>query len=307
MARRLPPLSMLRAFEATSRLSSVSRAADELGRTHGAVSKQLKALQREFGAPLFEKAGTGLRPNATGLRLATLVADALEQLADGYEELYREAHSPSLNVACSVSFAISWLVPHLPRFSQEHPEIAIRLSMTSAREMRDEREADLKVLWDRSAYPPQDRARAIRLGTTRFGVVAAPDYPIDLSLAGTLKAPRQILHDHTSRAWDEWSARSGRRLVANDALAFPYTHLCLGAAAAGMGVAISEERLAAADIMAGRLVCPTGFFEVPDGFAVIPHRSKPLNASAGHFIDWLSIELQTPCVNDRLGSVLTCA
>ena len=93
MARHLPPLSMLRAFEATSRLSSVSRAAAELGRTHGAISKQLKTLQSDFGAPLFDRAGTGLRPNATGLRLAALVAEALDRLATGYEALHRDRKS----------------------------------------------------------------------------------------------------------------------------------------------------------------------------------------------------------------------
>ncbi|MEK1901680.1 MAG: LysR family transcriptional regulator, partial [Rhizobium sp.] len=57
MARNLPPLSYLRAFEATARLGSVTRAADELGRTHGAVSKQLQLLQEQLGIPVFEKSG----------------------------------------------------------------------------------------------------------------------------------------------------------------------------------------------------------------------------------------------------------
>lgn len=60
MRPRLPPLAALRAFEAVARLGSVSRAAEELGRTHGAVSKQLQALRIDAGAPLFDKVGTGL-------------------------------------------------------------------------------------------------------------------------------------------------------------------------------------------------------------------------------------------------------
>ena len=64
--RRLPPLSALRAFEATARLGSVTAAAAELGRTHGAVSRQLRTLQEAAGVPLFDKAGTGLRLNRHG-------------------------------------------------------------------------------------------------------------------------------------------------------------------------------------------------------------------------------------------------
>ncbi|PIK71196.1 LysR family transcriptional regulator, partial [Methylobacterium frigidaeris] len=59
--RHLPPLSSLRAFEAAARLGSVTKAANELGRTHGAVSRQVRALQEQAGTALFEKAGTGLR------------------------------------------------------------------------------------------------------------------------------------------------------------------------------------------------------------------------------------------------------
>ena len=85
--RRLPPLALLRAFEATARHESVTKAADELFRTHGAVSRQLKLLQEHFGAPLFDKEGTGLKLNKhgkalyavlilfAGLALKTLIAD----------------------------------------------------------------------------------------------------------------------------------------------------------------------------------------------------------------------------------------
>ena len=74
--RQLPPLSALRAFDATARLGSVTRAAEELGRTHGAVSRQLRSLQDHLGGPLFDKAGAGLRLNAQGIALQPVVAEA---------------------------------------------------------------------------------------------------------------------------------------------------------------------------------------------------------------------------------------
>ncbi len=293
MRRPSPSLSALRTFEAVVRLASVSRAADELGRTHGAVSKQIKALQSEAGFPLFEKVGTGLRANAAGLALAQTVAAALDQIAEGWDAVRREARAPTVHVACSASFAMGWLVPHLPKFSQAHPQIAIRLSMTSAREMRDEREADFVVLWDRAAYPLEDQRRAIPLGDSRFGLVAAPDYPVEKRSDGVIVAPRRIVHDHTSRAWDQWRAITGMDVQAPVAISFPHTHLCLGAAAAGMGLAIAERRLASAEIAAGRLAPITDFTPFPDGFAAIPHRAKPPTREADLFLEWLSAELRT--------------
>ena len=299
MADRLPPLQTLRAFEAVVRLGSVSRAADELGRTHGAVSKQLRTLREGVGLPLFDKVGTGLRANAVGRELAAAIAAALGALSRRYGEVVREARSPKVQVACSATFAMGWLVPQLPGFARAHPDVRIQLSMTSARGMRDEHEADLVVLWDRSAFPPADQARAIRLADSRFGVVAAPDYPFRLT-DGRLAAPRRILHDHTARAWDHWSAITAIRVEAPESISFPHTHLCLGAAIAGMGLAVAERRLAAADLDAGRLVAVTGFSEFTDGFAAIPRRSKAMSAETRLFVDWLSGALQASSEPERV-------
>ena len=284
--RALPPLSTLRAFEAVVRLGSVGRAAEELGRTHGAVSKQLRALREDAGLPLFVKAGVGLRPTEAALRLADAVRDALDDLSARYDDIVRAARAPDIHVACSASFAMGWLVPNLPRFSALRPEIRIRLSMTSARAMREERDADLVILWDSAAWPPEARRRAIPLAGARFGVVAAPGYPAALD-GGALRAPRQIRHDHTLQAWRTWSALTGLVVEAKETLSFPHTHLCVGAAVSGMGVAIAERRLVAAELAAGRLVAPGGFTPFPAGFLAIPHRARPMSASAKAFVAWL--------------------
>jgi DNA-binding transcriptional LysR family regulator len=56
--RELPPLNALRAFEATARLQSVTRAAEELHVTHGAVSRQLRVLEEALGLRLFNRQGS---------------------------------------------------------------------------------------------------------------------------------------------------------------------------------------------------------------------------------------------------------
>src|ERR1700743_611741 len=98
MTRRLPPLSTLRAFEATARLGSVTRA--------GAVSRKIRALQDPAGVALFEKAGTGLRLNAHGRELQVIVAGALNTLEQGWSRLGDGGSGPSLHVACSATFAM---------------------------------------------------------------------------------------------------------------------------------------------------------------------------------------------------------
>src|SRR4051812_48542282 len=55
MKWQIPPLNYLRPFEATARLGSTVRAAEELGRTHGAVSRQIKHLEDWLGQKLFHR------------------------------------------------------------------------------------------------------------------------------------------------------------------------------------------------------------------------------------------------------------
>jgi LysR family glycine cleavage system transcriptional activator len=286
MARDLPPLSSLKAFEAAARLGSVTRAAAELGRTHGAVSRQVRSLQDHLGAPLFDKAGAGLALNARGEALRAEVAQALDRLEQGWTRARDEARGPSLHVACSATFAMRWLVAHLPSFYRAHPQVKVRLSMTSAREMRREG-ADLVLAWDWLSFPAEEQARAIRVAQVAFGPVCVPGYAI----GSNGEVACRITHDFTSSAWDHWSARTGRTITGAREISFPHTHLCIEAALSGLGVALVEQRLVAAELADGRLAAPMGCTVFEQGLAAIPSGERPMSGSATAFVDWLKAEL----------------
>lgn len=290
MARRLPPLSALRAFEAAARLGSITRAADELGRTHGAVSRQVRGLQDQLGAPLFDKAGTGLKLNPRGEALLASVAEALDGLERGWGRLVDETRGPSLHVACSATFAVRWLAPRLAGFYRAHPKVKVRLSMTSAGEMRRQG-ADLVIAWDREGFPPADQARAIPLAAAAFGPVCAPDYPWAPPQGGRLHLPCRIGHDFTTSAWDQWMAAAGIAVDWDEERSFPHTHLCLEAALTGVGVALVEQRMAADDLAAGRLRAPLGFQPFPQGLAAIPAGEGEMSPQAADFVSWLRAAL----------------
>lgn len=291
MKRPLPPLSTLRAFDAVARSGSVTKAAEELGRTHGAISKQLRALQEDIGGPLFDKVGTGVRLNERGRQLAATVGEALNLLSDGYTKITGDTRMPGIHVACSATFAMCWLVPRMSGFSRAHPDVRIRLSMTSAREMREEADADLILLWDRHAYSPEEQARAIRIADVHFGLVCAPDYSLERDAKGRLAAPCLIVHEHTSQAWDAWHRQTNLRLTTRKVVSFPHTHLCIEAAMAGMGVALVDRRLVGSELAQKKLVAKFGFTNFEPGFAAIPSNRKPMTPQTQVFLDWLTSAL----------------
>ncbi len=171
MSRRLPPLFALKAFEATARLGSVTRAADELGRTHGA------------GQPSDPDAsGPCRRPVVREVRHRSAVEPARRRPAAGGGPCARSTgagmgpragRSAGTERACRLraTFAMRWLVPHLPGFYRKHPAVRVRLSMTSAREIRHQG-ADLVLARIVSHILNATRRRAIRIADVAFGPCA---------------------------------------------------------------------------------------------------------------------------------------
>ena len=213
------------------------------------------------------------------------VRAAFDQLENAYERLARESQAPGLHVACSATFAMRWLVPQLAVFYRKHPDIRIRLSMTSAREMRNEG-ADLILAWDLSGYAEADRRQALLLAPVRFGAVCTPAY------ARKKPASRvRIAHEYTSSAWNQWEAITGQPAAQGDTLAFPHTHLCIEAALSGLGVALVERRLIARELQDGQLVAPYGFVPFDGGLRAVPAAGRTRTAHADAFIAWLRVAL----------------
>ena len=127
MRRRLPPLNALPSFEAAARHLSFSRAADELGVTHGAVSRAVRNLEDHLGLQLMVRATRSVRLTPTGAAFAAEVADVLENLAAATSAATGQS-SGIVNVSTINSFAARWLMPRLSRFRRLHGDIDVRVA-----------------------------------------------------------------------------------------------------------------------------------------------------------------------------------
>src|SRR5260370_6853301 len=87
MARRLPPLNGVKAFEAAARSESFTRAAEELNVTQGAVSHQVKALEDTLGLKLFHRERQRLILSEAGRDYLAVIRDALDRIAVGTQRL----------------------------------------------------------------------------------------------------------------------------------------------------------------------------------------------------------------------------
>src|SRR4051794_36466445 len=128
MLRHLPPLNALKAFEAAARSESLTRAAEELCVTQGAVSQQVKALEATLGIRLFFRERQRLVITEAGREYLAVVRDALDRIAVGTERLVQRQTSGVLTVSTSPDFAAKWLVHRLRRVSQGPPPHDLPLS-----------------------------------------------------------------------------------------------------------------------------------------------------------------------------------
>lgn len=287
LSRRLPPLSALQPFEATARLGSLSAAADELSRTHSAVSKQIHHLSADLGGDLFSKHGTGLKLTERGERLAQVLGPLLDQLDAVSTVLRAEIDDRNVRLAVSATLATRWLMPRLPRFYAEFPGIEVGLLMSGPGQVA-RHEADVFLSYDRLRGDVQS-ADQLSVGDCAYGLVCAPDYPIKHD-AETVQVGNLLTQPGAHQVWTAYQELIGRRILAPRQQDYPHHLLALEAAAAGLGVGLAEARLVAEDLASQKLTAPFGFKEVSGGLrAVILPRGRK-KTSVRSLLSWLRTE-----------------
>ncbi|MCD9028549.1 LysR family transcriptional regulator [Luteimonas sp. BDR2-5] len=259
---RLPPLTALRAFEAAARLGSIGRAAAELHVTHGAVSRQIKALEAHLDLPLFQRDGRGVRLTPAGERLRDAAGSAFAQLQASVRALRRDATPQALVLGCPGSLLARWVIPRLDRLARDLPGLRLHLSAHEGDFDPALPDLDAALLIGQPPWPPGWRVRT--LADERIGPVLSPRHPRFDALAhapadALLQEP--LLHTASRpQAWPQWAARQGLDPAGlRMGTGFEHLYYLLEAAASGLGVAIAPAQLVADDIDAGRLAAPWGF------------------------------------------------
>ncbi|WP_459746028.1 LysR family transcriptional regulator, partial [Pseudomonas sp. 3A(2025)] len=289
MSRDLPPLNALRAFEAVARLGSVSQAAEQLHVTHGAVSRQLKALEAHLGISLFNKDGRGLKLTDAGSRLRDVSGEAFDRLRGVCAELSQGSSEAPFVLGCSGSLLARWFIPRLGRLNAELPDL--RLHLSAGEGDLDPRRPGLDALLVFAEPPWPADMQVLELASERIGPVLSPHFARFDALQ---HAPAQALLDesllHTTsrpQAWPSWARHNG---IDPQALrygqGFEHLYYLLEAAVAGLGVAIAPEPLVSDDLRAGRLAAPWGFSETPAQLALwVPRRAA--DGRARQLAQWL--------------------
>jgi LysR family glycine cleavage system transcriptional activator len=286
--RRLPPLKALPAFELSADALSLSAAAQQLHLTHGAVSRQVKAIEDHLGVTLFRRLNRRIELTAAGAAFLPAVRQALQLLETSASQVVAQSRQGPLVVSCLATLMMRWLIPRLYGFSAAHPEIDVRLSASHAPVNFAAGGIDLAIRLGTPPWPRDVIARAFL--ADRMGPVLSPA----LIKRRRIRRPADLkglslLHAETRpQAWSQWLDMAGVKGVNPDrGSRFEHTYFLLEAAASGLGVAIGSYPLVEQDLKGGRLVAPFGFLPSGSSYCLLAPRTAPKLAKTAAFTAWI--------------------
>ena len=288
------PLLALRAFVETGRHGSLKAAAAVMGVTPGAISQQLKLLQARTGVELFTRTRLGVALTPAGAQVHPALLRAFDQIQDSMAMLDAIHARQTLTISTVPSFAASWLVPRLGRFTARHPAIEVRVEASSAlAELRRDR-IDIAIRHGLGEYPgliSRPLAAPVLLPVACPTLLA--DGPPIRSAVDCLQYP--LLQDSDRSDWSLWFSALGLppdpRIERGPA--FDDDVLLIRAAEAGQGIALVRDLYVESEVASGRLAVvldqpwPTRF-----AYYAVTLPGAGENPTIAAFLCWLQEEVE---------------
>ena len=252
MPRQLPPLNALRAFEAAGRHESFTRAAEELGVSHSAISKHVRGLEDRLGAQLFRDLPRGVALTRDGAQYLAELTPAFDAIAEATEAFAARPEGEVVVNAESV-FALKWLVPRLGDFQARHPDIEVELEASMLLADIARYEADVAIRFVLSGQPDQ---AADLLSNARIYPYATPALAAEIGGDIARLLDYRLLRDRAGDPWAQWFDAAGcpQLYAGRSARRRMRAVLAHEAALAGQGVLLASGENVALDVAAGRLV-----------------------------------------------------
>ena len=290
MVTWLPPSSSsLRAFEAAARLANFTKAARELNLSQSAISHSIHDLEQRLGVTLFAREGRSFSLTEAGKLYRPFVVEALERLRAGDRAVASPAiKSRVLTVSVSPSFAAKWLVPRLGAFSEEHPDLDLRISANPEHVRLEDGEIDLAVRHGNGKWP---NLHCTRLCQETMFAVCNPS----LAKRNAITRPRDLLrfdliHHRDPGQWQGWLSAFDVEFDSKSLRGptFNEMSLVIDAAVAGQGVAIVRSALVDLDLTERRLIRPLTQ-ELPTEFAywIVCSRRTSEAPNATRMREWM--------------------
>jgi LysR family transcriptional regulator of beta-lactamase len=276
------PLNALRAFEASARHLSFTRAAAELCVTQAAVSHQVKALEARLGVRLFRRLARGLVLTDEGQALLPVLSDAFGRIGKAMSRYREGAVREVLSLGVVGTFAVRWLLPRMATFRAAQPLIDVRLFTHNNKVDLAAEGLDMAVRFGDGAWT----------GLRAEKILDAPLTPLCAPRLGRrLESPRDLasvplLRSYRREEWPAWFAAAGAEPPQPSGPVFDSLTLMIHAAVLGEGAALAPAQMFARELLAGDLAQPFNITVDAGAYWLTSIRSRPVSPAMEAFADW---------------------
>jgi len=281
-------MKSLIALESVVRLGSITKAAEELFVTHGAVSKQIAVLEEWMGRALFHQNRRQMLPTEDALVLAHAAGKAWGLINEAVSTVRDDAEVTVLKVIAPSTFAMRWLIPRVWSFSEQHEGIAIQVRQTDSLETWLDIPFDVAI---RSDPTVPDHLTPTPFLTEQLFLAVSPHSPVTQALGspGDL-VDRQVLRAATRPGeLEAWLGAAGLEANRFNPTTFPHFYLALEAALAGLGPLVCPAETLGDLLVKGELIEPWPEIRVPGPTYVALYDKASARASeADIFVTWLT-------------------
>jgi LysR family glycine cleavage system transcriptional activator len=296
MRRPLPPLNALRAFEATARHLSFSRAAQELNVTPAALSHQIRGLEDILGLKLFHRRARSIELTPPARLIYPGVQAGFEAIREALDRLGRGREDRILVVSSAPGLTAKWLVPRLYRFLALNPAIEARISASVGYANFVSDGVDVGIRLSSGVHP---ELHVEKLSDEWLLPLCSPRL---LDGERPLRSPQDLARFPLIQVdlpglvptWADWMGMAGIAGVdTSRGLRLNVADHALDAASEGVGVVLAYKMVAARDIVLRRLVSPFGpQMPVPGrAYYFVCARGQEKRAPIKAFRDWLFAEI----------------
>ena len=296
MRRPMPPLNALKAFEATARHLSFTKAAAELHVTPAALSHQIRGLEDLLGLKLFFRRARAIELTDAARLIYPGIQTGFESLRAAVERLEPSRQDRVLVVSATPGLTAKWLAPRLYRFLGRHPDIDTRISASSAYVNFAADGVDVGIRLSSGNHP---ELYVEKLSDEWLLPLCSPRL---LDGGHPLRSPKDLVHFTLIQVdlpgvvptWSDWFQMAGvDGIDSTRGLRLNVADHALDAASEGAGVVLAYKVVASRDIGLGRLIVPFG----PE--IALPGRSYFFVCQKGHekrapvkaFRDWAFAEI----------------
>jgi LysR family glycine cleavage system transcriptional activator len=286
---KTPSINALRAFEAAARLQSFSHAADELCVTHGAISHQIRGLERQTGDKLFQRKKRKMLLTPVGAILVHRVRQSLLTIDEIFSSQDSADSARTIVVSTLASFANHWLAPRLSSFREAHPNINLQLLIEMRFADFSAAAANAGIRYGAGGWTG---LHEIRLFDDYLVPVCSVDLAKRLNLSEAADLLTAPLITNARQPWSTWLLGVGLPPT-EPASVFSVDDagVALTAARHGAGIALSRFSLVSQDLKLGRLAAPIrARVKDPYGYYLVHQPTLVNQELLVALAEWLSAE-----------------